>query len=458
MHPTLFSQPPDPSPSEPSVLRVSELAASLRKVVEGAFEDFWVEGEISNFKRPASGHCYFTLKDGAAQLRCVMWRSSVTGLRFSPQDGLLVQIRGKASVYEERGDLQIVASAMRPAGEGALQAAFEALKRRLSAEGLFDASTKKPLPDFPRVIGVVTSGTGAAFQDILTVLERRCPLLRVVIAPVPVQGVGSGISIAAAIDRFNALHESDHQRPDVLIVGRGGGSIEDLWAFNEEIVARAIFASDIPVVSAVGHETDFSIADFVADVRAATPSMAAEIVAPDLQFLAQDIRTVHHRTRTLFARRVEAARGSLREHHRYAYQAVRRHVQHLQKTLLALLDSQRFQSPVQRVRQTSQRLDHIIERMDRGIRVRIATDCRKIEHLRQRIDAFHPLRPLDRGFVHVSRGGETIVNAASIEKGDELLLHFRDGSATVDVKKTVKEDASPKTNFQKLLKIDGIAG
>jgi exodeoxyribonuclease VII large subunit len=436
MQPTLFSQPPPPPPAEPAVLRVSELAASLRQVVEGAFDDFWVEGEISNFKRPASGHCYFTLKDGSAQLRCVMWRSGAAGLRFAPQDGLLVQIRGRASVYEERGDLQIIASAMRPAGEGALQAAFEALKRKLLAEGLFDASRKKSLPDFPQVIGIVTSGTGAALHDILTVLGRRCPLLRVIVAPVLVQGVGAAESIAAAIERFNALGESDRQRPDILVVGRGGGSIEDLWAFNEEIVARAIFASEIPVVSAVGHETDFSIADFVADLRAATPSMAAEIVSPDLQGLADDIRTVQSRTRALLVRRLDAMRRDVSERHRHSYQAVRRHMQTLHNRLHALLDSQRFQSPVRRLQQTSQRFDHLIERMDRGIRIRIATECRKVEHLNHRIDALHPLRPLDRGFVHVARGSETIVDAARIRAGDELLLRFRDGRARVDVRET----------------------
>ena len=244
--------------SDSQVISVSTFAGQVRSSIEAQFGRVWIEGEISNFKQYSSGHCYFTLKDHDAQIRCVMWRNTARALYFTPTDGMLVKLYGKASFYEKRGDFQVVASAMRHAGEGSLQQAFEALKQKLNAEGLFDETHKKPKPLIPARIGVITSGSGAAIQDILSIIGRRFPLTEVLICPVLVQGAGSAKSICEAIEAFNQVPDDDELRVDVLIVGRGGGSLEDLWSFNEETVARAIFASDIPVISAVGNETDFT--------------------------------------------------------------------------------------------------------------------------------------------------------------------------------------------------------
>ncbi|HMB89444.1 MAG TPA: exodeoxyribonuclease VII large subunit, partial [Rhodothermales bacterium] len=267
-------------PENRTILSVSDLTRGLREVVETQFDNVWVEGELSNFRQYRSGHCYFTLKDDDAQLRCVMWKHFTQYVFFDPQDGMLVRLHGHASVYETRGELQLVTRSMQLAGEGALQKAFEELKQRLEAEGLFAPGHKQSLPPYPESIGIITSGDGAALHDILSVLSRRFPQVRVLVCPVHVQGMGAAEEIAEAITTFNSLPPGDDFRPDVLIVGRGGGSAEDLWAFNEEVVARAMYDAEIPTISAVGHETDYSISDYVADVRAATPSMAAELVVP----------------------------------------------------------------------------------------------------------------------------------------------------------------------------------
>ena len=260
------------------VMKVSELNRHIAEILAGAFPDVWIEGEISNYRPAQSGHLYFTLKDTEAQIRCVCFRDNARALKFRPEDGMQVTVRGSLGVYEARGEYQIYVSYLEPVGAGALQAAFEQLKKKLQAEGLFDASRKKPLPVLPCCIGVVTSPSGAAVRDILRVLQRRFANARVQIFPVKVQGDGAAREIAAAIQYFNRMKFAE-----VLIVARGGGSLEDLWAFNEEMVARAIAASEIPVVSGVGHQTDFTIADFVADFRAPTPSAAAEIVVRSRQ-------------------------------------------------------------------------------------------------------------------------------------------------------------------------------
>ncbi|MEW6130264.1 MAG: exodeoxyribonuclease VII large subunit [Acidobacteriota bacterium] len=255
-------------------LTVSELTAQIKILVENRFADVWVEGEVSNFKRHSSGHWYFSLKDEGATLRCASFRMQNRLIRFTPEDGLKVRARGHLSLYETRGDYQMIVEYLEPVGMGALQLAFEQLKRRLAADGLFDIEHKREIPALPRCIGVVTSPTGAALRDILRVLKRRNESVNVLIAPARVQGEGAAKEIARAIENLNAQDDVE-----VIIVGRGGGSIEDLWCFNEETVARAIYNSRVPVISAVGHETDFTIADFVADLRVATPSMAAEVVS-----------------------------------------------------------------------------------------------------------------------------------------------------------------------------------
>ncbi len=263
----LFEEPP-------KAITVSELTGQIRQLLERRFGDVWVEGEISNFKSHSSGHWYFTLKDAGAQVRCASFKNANRSIRFRPEDGLAVRVRGRVSVYEPRGDYQILVSSMEPVGLGALQLAFEQLKARLAAEGLFATERKRPIPVVPRRVGLVTSRTGAALQDMLRVLRRRNAAVSVLLAPARVQGEGAVAEIVNAIRRL-----SECGLVDVMIVGRGGGSLEDLWAFNDERVARAIASSSVPVISAVGHETDVTIADFVADLRAPTPSAAAELVA-----------------------------------------------------------------------------------------------------------------------------------------------------------------------------------
>jgi exodeoxyribonuclease VII large subunit len=261
---------------ERDVYTVSRLNREARGLVEGSLGSIWLEGEISNFARPGSGHWYFSLKDDAAQVRCAMFRQRNAGLGMVPKDGMQILVRARASLYEARGEFQLIVDHLEESGEGELRRRFERLKRQLAAEGLFDSARKRPLPRLPRRIGVVTSATGAAFRDILQVLRRRFAAVPVILYPVPVQGAGSAAQIAAAIALASARGEVD-----VLVVGRGGGSLEDLWSFNEEVVARAIVSCAIPVVSAVGHEVDVTIADLAADVRAPTPSAAAELIVPD---------------------------------------------------------------------------------------------------------------------------------------------------------------------------------
>lgn len=275
-----------------TILTVSELTLKVKTCLEADFEEVWVEGEISNFRRPSSGHSYLTLKDEKSQIRAVIFRFMGRYLKFEPQDGMLVICRGKMSVYEPRGEYQLILDYMEPKGVGALQLAFEQLKERLAMEGLFAADHKKPLPYLPRKIAIVTSPTGAAIKDLLNVIGRRFPTISILISPVKVQGEGSAQEITQAIDGLNLLDDID-----LIIVARGGGSLEDLWSFNEECVARAIYRSAIPVVSAVGHEIDFTIADFVADLRAPTPSAAGELVVRDKSELLNFIDSLSDRLR-----------------------------------------------------------------------------------------------------------------------------------------------------------------
>jgi exodeoxyribonuclease VII large subunit len=278
-----------------AILTVSELTAALKDLVEAEFAGFWLEGEISNLKLYPSGHTYFTLKDEDSQISAVMWKGISSRLKFEPHDGDHVIARGKLSIYEKRGNYQVVVEAMEPKGLGALQAAFEQLKKKLNAEGLFEQIRKKTIPSIPWTIGIVTSSAGAVIRDMVRTIKRRFPRVRIIFCPVAVQGAGAAQQVAQAIGDLN-----EHGKADVIIVGRGGGSLEDLWAFNEEVVARAIFESKIPVVSAVGHETDFTIADFVADARASTPTAAAEMVTPELGELYARIAELSKRLKMEF--------------------------------------------------------------------------------------------------------------------------------------------------------------
>ena len=393
------------------ILSVTELTRGLSDLVEAHYDDVWVEGELSDFTRAASGHCYFTLKDEDAQIRCVMWKHLTQYVYFEPEEGMQVRVNGHASVYERRGDLQIQAQAMRQAGKGAQQKAFEQLKQKLQEEGLFDAERKKPLPLFPETIGVVTSGQGAAIHDIRTGLERRFPPAQVVLCPVKVQGLDAPQAIADAIAAFNEVPPDDAHHPDLLIVGRGGGSTEDLWAFNEEKVARAIAASELPVVSAVGHESDVTIADLVADERAATPSTAAEIVVPDRRDVAERVRTLHDRLRTQVTRRLQDAR------------------QHVD----ALVASRAFHAPTRRLEQHRQHLGTLVDRLTRSGNRLVEQARTRLDRLRDRLHALNPEQPLRRGYVHLTRDGTPVRSVESLEDGDRVRLHFQDGHREAEV-------------------------
>jgi exodeoxyribonuclease VII large subunit len=347
------------------ILTVSQLNRAAKDLLETYLPLLWVEGELSNLSAPSSGHWYFTLKDGGAQVRCAMFRNRNLLVRFKPEAGKKVVVRAKVSLYEGRGDYQLIVEHMEPAGAGDLQRQFELLKEKLQAEGLFDVDHKKPLPPWPRRLGIVTSPTGAAVHDILHVLRRRFPALPVIILPVAVQGNEAAGQIAAAIEIANR-----HDLCDVLIVGRGGGSLEDLWVFNEEIVARAIYASEIPLVSAVGHEVDFTIADFVADVRAPTPSAAAELISPDCQALLHKLRQHKHQLARCMA-------AHLRQH--------RQQVNHLRA---------RLQHPGQKLQAQAQKLDHLEIRLRRAMSASLHQAHQRVERFEHKLQRFNPQRLL----------------------------------------------------------------
>jgi exodeoxyribonuclease VII large subunit len=360
-----------PSPETPhkDIYSVSRLVRETRAVLEGSFPLLWVSGEISNLAQPASGHIYFSLKDEAAQVRCAMFRMKRQQLRFRPANGQQVLVRARVSLYEARGEFQLIAEHMEPAGEGALRLAFEQLKQKLSDEGLFDAGRKLPLPQIPRQIGLITSPTGAAIRDLLSVLHRRFPALPVVVYPVQVQGGESPAQIVRMLQLANRRNECD-----VLILSRGGGSLEDLQAFNDEGVARAIDASRIPVVSGVGHEIDFTIADFVADQRAPTPSAAAELVAPDQMAWRQRLQQL--------SQRLELS------------QTYRQ--RQLGERLQTLLQRLQHQHPTQRLQQRAQRLDELGQRLLRATDLILLRQNQRLERVQHRLLSQSPAKRLER--------------------------------------------------------------
>ncbi|MGA7223760.1 MAG: exodeoxyribonuclease VII large subunit [Candidatus Acidiferrales bacterium] len=341
--------------------KVSELTTRIRELLESALPDVWVEGEVSNCHAAQSGHCYFTLKDPKAQIRCVCFRDQMRTLKFKPEDGLHITLRGALSVYDARGEYQIYVTNIEPVGLGALQLAFEQLKEKLHAEGLFDQARKKPLPVLPRCIGVVTSPTGAAIRDILRVLKRRFPNAHVSVYPAKVQGTGAAAEIVQGLQYFNRA-----MTVDVLILARGGGSLEDLWAFNEEVLARAIFASEIPVITGVGHETDFTIADFVADLRAPTPSSAAEIVV---------------KSRQEFERHIAEHQRHLIQQMRYRFSQWRHHVRDLQT-------HRGFRQLDLMLRNRRQQLDEMSNSLAIGLRLRLAMARQRITEANAHVASF----------------------------------------------------------------------
>ena len=383
--------------TRPRALTVSELNHQARHLLESSFMQVWVEGELSGFSRPSSGHWYFSLKDQKCQIRCAMFRGANQRIRTLPREGDQIRIRGKVTLYENRGDFQIIVEHLEPAGLGALQQAFEALKARLQGEGLFDPARKKPIPATPRHIGVVTSPTGAAIHDILTVLKRRCPAIPVTLYPTAVQGQPATADIVQAIDRAQ-----QHGLADVLIIGRGGGSLEDLWCFNEEAVARAIAACPIPTVSAVGHEVDVTIADFVADLRAPTPSAAAEKISPDQQD---------------WLRRLAEQQGRLG-------QSARRLLQRLDNQLGHL--SARLRDPRRELLEKAQRMDELELRLNKAIRDRLDQQKQKTDYLLQRMSAQSPRRTLKTVREQTQRLEErlTLATRHQLRQKDERLQHI----------------------------------
>jgi len=384
------------------VRSVTEINRRIRNLIESdsTLKDVWVEGEISNWRPASSGHVYFTLKDAAASIRCVIWRSQAERLSYSPQhEGEAVQAHGKISVYEAGGNYQFYVDDLAPAGLGALHAQFERIKQRLSAEGLFDPDLKRPLPPFPRAIGIVTSPQAAALRDILNVLRRRYPVARVIIAPTAVQGEAAPPQLVAALQAIT------RQPVDVIILARGGGSLEDLWAFNSETVARAIAASPIPVVCGVGHETDFTIADFVADVRAPTPSAAAEMVSPDGVELRRALLG-HRLALTDEARQVVAtARAQVKQ----------------QRWALARL------SPLAHINNSRQQVDGLLRRAERSLQHRLALHRHQVENLAGRLAALNPQATLNRGYAIVQKDSQVVSQVGQIAPGDLLVIKLQDG-------------------------------
>jgi len=371
---------------ERRVLTVSALTALVRGLLEENFDQIWVEGEISNLACPQSGHCYFTLKDAGAQIRCVMFRGAFRSLKFTPGDGMRVLTRGRLTLFEPRGEYQLVAEYLEPQGIGGLQLAFIQLKEKLAKEGLFSELHKKEIPKLPRRIGVVTSPTGAAIRDVLTVLSRRFANVEILISPVRVQGEGAAREIASAVDDLNRVGNID-----VMIVGRGGGSLEDLWAFNEEVVARAIHRSAIPVISAVGHEVDFTIADFVADLRAATPSAAAELAVRSKKELTAELDALAHRLDVSQLRRLERSRALVTALGR-AIADPTRILGHLSQRVDSL-DARLVREAGLMLDDASERIVTLSARLARlsppsGLRRRERRACRR--HAERRLAACHP--------------------------------------------------------------------
>ena len=419
------------------IYSVTELTRKIKSTLENAVGEVWIEGELSNVRRPSSGHVYFTIKDENAQIAAVLFRGSQRGMSFVPSDGILVRAFGEITVYERNGNYQVIVRRLEEGGKGSLQAQFEKLKEKLREEGLFDESRKRPLPALPQHVGIVTSATGAAVRDILNVVSRRFPNLHIVIAPVSVQGEAATPEIAAAIDTLNRIGGFD-----VLIVGRGGGSLEDLWCFNEEAVARAIARSRIPVISAVGHEIDFTISDFVADVRAPTPSAAAELVVG----------------------RKDAFEERLRERSRALVGAVREAALRYRNRLLQAGGSYVFREPRNLVMRGRQNLDNLHARMKHGMRGRIretrqrADDAglrllqatragrrsagHELRRLETQLRALSPLAVLERGYsiTYDAETGGIVRSTADVKVGRSLRTRVTDGDIVSDVKNTAPRE------------------
>jgi len=434
---------------------VRELVAQIRELIEQEYGDVWVEGEISNYRPAPSGHVYFTLKDADAQLPIVLFRRQAMLLRFRPEDGLHVLVRGRVSVYEQRGQMQLVAETMEPVGAGSLQLAFEQLKERLKAEGLFDAARKRPLPAFPRTAGIITSPTGAVIRDFLSIVSRRHSGLSVLVCPVSVQGDQAPAEIESAIAQLNAS-----SLVDLIVLARGGGSLEDLAAFNSEPVARAIAASLLPIVSAIGHETDFTIADFVADLRAATPSAAAELITAAQHRIEERVEALDARVRRAIRYQLMLARQRLTAlsvaqnqnrlqaligrrsqrlddlRHRIESAANRR-LRARASQLAALTARTERQNPAVRLALAHRRLEAASQSLNRLARTTIAARAARLDRATARLDALSPLAVLNRGYALVyTADGRLLRAAAEAHPGQTIRARLAHGSVTAEVKST----------------------
>ncbi len=390
-----------------NILTVSQLTSRVKQALESGFPRLWVRGEVSNFTAHSSGHLYFTLKDSASQLRCVMFRGAAQTLRIFPQDGMQVLAQGDITVFERAGQYQLNVQQLQPAGQGELALALERLKRKLEAEGLFDQARKRPIPALPRAIGIVTSPTGAAVRDIIKVARRRWPGIELILNPVPVQGTGAAAEIARAIAEFN-----EFERVDVLIVGRGGGSMEDLWAFNEEETVRAIAGSRLPVISAVGHEVDFTLADFAADLRAPTPSAAAEMAVPSREEVQSSLDGSRER--------MELALKGMVDGYRSRLDSLRR--SHGMNLLVSMIDQKR------------QTLDVLASRANAGILGSYQAAVFKTSRMEALLSALDPAAVLGRGYsICFDRRGKAVREAGRLAKGDRARIRFWKGEASMKV-------------------------
>ncbi len=396
--------------SERKVYTVYELTLSVKASLEEGFSDIWLEGEVSNLRIPGSGHIYLTLKDERAQIRGIIFRSQVRSLKFIPKDGQHLLCRGHLTVYEPKGEYQIIFTYIEPKGLGALQQAFEELKERLKSEGLFDEARKRPLPLYPEKIGIVTSPTGAAIRDILNIIGRRFPAVDILINPVPVQGEGAALLIAEAVNEMNRMGDID-----VLIVTRGGGSIEDLWAFNEEVTARAIYNSRIPVISAIGHEIDFTISDFVADLRAPTPSAAAEIVVKSRDELVEKVDTMTSRIINRMIGIIQERRGRIQEE------------------LRGMPDLRRM------IEGCFLRVDEYIYRLNINISGRVQGSRSRFANAVARLDTLSPLAVLKRGYAIAQKvpSMEILKASGEVSVGDRIDLRLYEGELRCRVEEKI---------------------
>ena len=394
--------------NRPKIYSVAEITRHIKFLIEESFPSLVVRGEVSNLSLHSSGHVYFTLKDELAQIKCVIWRSQAERMGVALEDGMKVLARGKLTLYEKGGYYQITVFGVQPEGIGELQLAFENLKKKLYAEGLFSEEHKKPIPEYPETVGIVSSPTGAAIRDIVSVIRRRMPSIQIILAPVKVQGEGAANEIAQAIEDFDRYGKSD-----VLIIGRGGGSLEDLWAFNEEIVARAIHRCSIPTISAVGHEIDFTIADFVADVRAATPSAAAELAAPDRAEVLQQLVNLRY----TLAQNCENMIGYYRDR-----------LKHYEERYA-------FRRPENIIEQFRQQTDEFERRIIRQTQNCIISTNQTLDHLEKQLSTLNPKNTLKRGYTITRQNNKVVQRASKLQERQPAVIEFYDGTAEAEITK-----------------------